>query len=532
MTRLVSGALVSAMAGAVLLVGGVANAAPPAGTLGSLTITPATGTDISAVSARTSAACPSNSDSANMLIVGPIGAANPTFPASNPYPIVTTNSATFSTVAPFDLPFRKILRDAATERGTTLQTGEYDITAQCGAGFPFAVTGTFTGAMYFTSPTAYQTTDPNAGPTATTTTLTTNPVSPVTQGTSVALNAAVSPSAAGSVQFKDGAGSIGAAVPVAGGTASTTTSTLTAGTHSLTAVFTPTDPAAFGPSTSPAVSFVVNTSSGATATTTTLSVTPSGSVSQGTSVTLNGSVSPAAAAGSIQFTDGGTNLGAPVPVAGGTASTTTSTLAVGSHSLAASFIPANPAAFGASSSQPVPLTVTGSGGGTGSTATETITTTIASGSLVISVANTNVTLPSPALNPAGTLLSTSGNINPITVTDTRAGNPGWTVSGQVTDFSDGASHAINGANLGWAPHVIDKAAAQTVTPGATIDPANGIAPGASPPAGIGLSVSRTLATAATLAGIGTAHLDALLNLNVPTSTTAGTYTTTLTLTAI
>jgi hypothetical protein len=55
---------------------------------------------------------------------------------------------------------------------------------------------------------------------------------------------------AGTVQFKDGTTNIGASVPVFGGFAFLFTSGLTKGTHELTAVFTPTDPAAFGPSTS------------------------------------------------------------------------------------------------------------------------------------------------------------------------------------------------------------------------------------------------------------------------------------------
>src|SRR5262249_52426583 len=162
-------------------------------------------------------------------------------PANNPYPIVTTTKASFSTTDPFDLPFRINLKDAATDRGKTLQAGEYDVTARCVKGLTQEVLGTFTGALYFTSPTAYQSTDPNAGPTATSTVLNVTPVSPADAGTSETLKATVSPSAAGSVQFKDGTAALGAPVPVAGGVASLNT-TLPVGTHSLTAVFTPADP--------------------------------------------------------------------------------------------------------------------------------------------------------------------------------------------------------------------------------------------------------------------------------------------------
>ncbi|MGH3693136.1 MAG: Ig-like domain-containing protein [Pseudonocardiaceae bacterium] len=78
----------------------------------------------------------------------------------------------------------------------------------------------------------------------------------------VTLTASVTPSvAAGSVQFKDGATDLGIPVTVSNGTASATTSTLSGGSHLLTAVFGPdpkaADPAAFGASRSPPMSFVV-----------------------------------------------------------------------------------------------------------------------------------------------------------------------------------------------------------------------------------------------------------------------------------
>ena len=80
---------------------------------------------------------------------------------------------------------------------------------------------------------------------------------------------------------------------------------------------------------------------------------------------------------------------------------------------------------------------------------------------------------------------------------------------------------------------MDQAATQTVTAGPVVQPAPGIAPGATltDPAQ-GLKVARTMATATAGHGLGTAHLTANLALNAPTSTPAGTYTATLTLTAI
>src|SRR5207302_658585 len=95
---------------------------------------------------------------------------------------------------------------------------------------------------------------------STSTTLTAAPPSPQTAGTSVTLTANVSPTVAvGSVQFQDNGANLGPAVSVTAGTATTSTNSLTVGTHSLTAVFTPTDPTAFQGSTSPPVSYVITT---------------------------------------------------------------------------------------------------------------------------------------------------------------------------------------------------------------------------------------------------------------------------------
>ncbi|MGH3933282.1 MAG: Ig-like domain repeat protein [Pseudonocardiaceae bacterium] len=518
--RAVAGAVALGAALALMLGSTTVAIAAPPGTIGTLTLTPSVGADTTAPSARTSAGCSADSDGYNAVVTGPGAFASGFF-------IIGTTSANFSTSGPIDSAFGLNMRDAASQLGTTIVPGEYVVTFNCVDSFLGDVKGTFVGSMYFTSPTRYQTTDP-AAPITTSTTLGVSPASPVTQGTAVTLTATVTPaSATGTVQFTDNGANLGAPAPVSGGIATLNTTALTAGAHSLTAVFTGSAPNIQG-STSPAVSYQVNAPV-STPTTTGLSVNPTGTVPQFTPVTLSSTVSPSAAAGSVQFTDNGANLGAPVPVSGGAATFNATGLAPGAHAFTARFVPANPAAFTASESAPVALQVTPF---SGATATETISTTVNAGALVISVANQSVTLPSPTLLPDSSLLTTGGAINPVTVTDTRAGNPGWSCSGQVTDFSDGASSAINGGNLGWTPKLVDKGPAQTITPGPAVSPAPGIAPGATPPPGLGLSSSRSLATATSGAGLGTANLGADLALNVPTSTQAGTYSSTLTLTVI
>ncbi len=65
----------------------------------------------------------------------------------------------------------------------------------------------------------------------------------------------VTPNAAGTVQFMDGTTDLGGPVSVSAGFAFGGFSVLPAGNHSVTAVFTPDDPASFQPSTSKIVKF-------------------------------------------------------------------------------------------------------------------------------------------------------------------------------------------------------------------------------------------------------------------------------------
>lgn len=90
-------------------------------------------------------------------------------------------------------------------------------------------------------------------PTPTTTTLAVSPSGSAVSGASVGLTATVTPAASGAVEFFDGSASLGS-VTVASGSAQTSTSSLSVGGHTLTAVFTPSDAASIG-STSDAVAY-------------------------------------------------------------------------------------------------------------------------------------------------------------------------------------------------------------------------------------------------------------------------------------
>ncbi|WP_188511583.1 HtaA domain-containing protein [Conyzicola nivalis] len=116
-----------------------------------------------------------------------------------------------------------------------------------------------------------------------------------TIGTAVTLSATVTPAGAvGSVGFFDGATSL-ATAPVASGTASTSSTFSVAGAHPITAVFTPTDPAAFVSSTSAASPVTV--SAAPVATVPTVVVSKSVVSAAGETITVTGSgFSPVGAA--------------------------------------------------------------------------------------------------------------------------------------------------------------------------------------------------------------------------------------------
>jgi sugar lactone lactonase YvrE len=139
----------------------------------------------------------------------------------------------------------------------------------------------------------------------------------------------------GSVTFNDGANPLGPPVPVnASGLASYLTSSLSAGQHSITAVYG--GDAAHSGSTSPAI-----TQSVLEATSTTL-VSSANPAAQGQSITLTATVAASGAAttspaGAVTFTDGANPL-ATVPLnSSGIATLTTSTLAAGLHSITATY---------------------------------------------------------------------------------------------------------------------------------------------------------------------------------------------------
>ena len=159
-------------------------------------------------------------------------------------------------------------------------------------------------------------------------------LNPSTFGQGVTFTATVTASSGtptGTVTFKNGTVTLGTGT-LSGGSATFTTATLTVGTHSITAVYN--GDANFAPSTSPALSQVVNQA--ASTTSVVSSVNPS---AVGQAVTFTATVRPATSGtptGTVTFSDGATVLGTGT-LSLGKATFTTSALAVGSHSITASY---------------------------------------------------------------------------------------------------------------------------------------------------------------------------------------------------
>jgi hypothetical protein len=258
--------------------------------------------------------------------------------------------------------------------------------------------------------------------------------------------------------------------------------------------------------------------SGPASTTTNLSAQPN-PVQTGGTITLTATevasdgTNPA---GSIQFESGGTAIGAAVPVSStGVASTTTTAGAAGTVTLSAIFTPTDTTHY-AGSTGTFSETVTATNPNQGS---EPIAVTVPStGSFTLTVATGTVNL-----TPNSTGTTAAGNLNPVTVSDTRNSFPGWQVTGQEGTFTGSGTAAagtISGNQLGWTPN--DTSLGTGVTLGPTVAPAS---PGLGTTAGV-------LAQAHAPNGTGTSVLGAALLLDIPSSAPAGPYAGTLTITAI
>jgi hypothetical protein len=414
--------------------------------------------------------------------------------SSNPYatatpsiPLTGTNTWKTATVPIANAYFGDGQHSGADFR---LRNGNGQITVH-------SVTVTVTGAGVPTT-TAFPPTPTITSPAAGTTT---DDTTPTVSGTA-------EPDATATVA--DGSATVCTTTAADDGTWSCTPSTaLSSGGHSFTA--TATDLTGLTSTASAAVSVTV----GSTAPAKPVILSPRDGTTLGSGTpTITGT---GLAGATVTVDNGSTSVcTATVAADGSWSCTPAKALSPGDHTLTAT---QNTGGTDSPASDPVTVTVASA------VATETITTTVTQqGGLTMSVPDdAPVVLPTPTLSSDGASLTSTGSINPVTVTDTRTDSPGWNVTGQVSDFTAASgTGTMSASDLGWSPTLMDQATGQTVTPGTPV----------SPGAGGGLGIAQLLATAGAGTADGTAHVGANLTLDAPTNTQLGTYTAILTLTAI
>jgi hypothetical protein len=292
---------------------------------------------------------------------------------------------------------------------TSLSAGAHSLTAE------------YSGNPVFAGSTSSVLTETITTLTGTTTTLVAAP-SPASAGESVTLTATVSPTPTGSplgtVSFYNGATLLGSGVLNSSGVATFSTTSLPAGSDTLTAVYS--GNTAFASSTSSVLTETITTLTG---TTTTLVAAPS-PASAGESVTLTATVSPAptgSSLGTVSFYNGTTLLGSSTLNSSGVATFSTTSLPAGSDTLTAVY--SGNLLFAASTSATLSETVN---------TTYTVTAPPApllvmqGGSVQVNVTvppvggafNNPVTMSATGLPPGAT-----ARFNPLTVTPGTAGAP-------------------------------------------------------------------------------------------------------------
>jgi hypothetical protein len=262
---------------------------------------------------------------------------------------------------------------------------------------------------------------------------------------SVVLTATITSTTAGTpmgtVKFLDGSSSLGV-VTLVSGSASLTAKSLSVGSHSITAVYSGDN--TFGTSTSSVVTVAVATSVSTVSTTTTLSASGS-NVLYGTNISFSVTVAPATGntvpSGSVAFTDGSTVLGTASLDASGKATYSTTTLAVGSHSVIASYAGTSPSAaiFTASTSSAVSVIVNPPGF-----------------TIALTQAATTVARGSSATNTI-TITPTTGFNSPVNLTCTGA------PSGSICTVNP-ASVTPNGSNVSTATVTLQTSASASLRP--------------------------------------------------------------------
>jgi hypothetical protein len=255
----------------------------------------------------------------------------------------------------------------------------------------------------------------------------------------------------GTVTFIDGTTSLGTAT-VNGGAATFSTSTLAAGSHSITASYS--GDSNFAGSVSSVVTVVVSAPA-KTKTTTSISASAT-QLTVGQTLTLSISVAPQSGSGTptggVTILDGATQIGAPA-LSAGVASFSTSTLAAGSHSIKVNY--SGDSNFAASTSAVIAVTV--------SAPAKVNTNTSLSASSTHIVAGSSVTFTASVVPASGTAKPTGT----ISFLDSSVSLGAATLSGGSAQLSSAAllagTHSISAAYSGDSNFEASTSTVATIT---------------------------------------------------------------------
>jgi hypothetical protein len=347
--------------------------------------------------------------------------------ASSANPSTYASSVTFTaTVSPSAATGTVTFKDGSTTLGTgTLSSGKATYTTSSLAAGSHSVTASYGGNTTYNGSTSSVLTQ-TVNKANSTTTLSSS-ANPSTYGSSVKFTATVSPSSCtGTVTFKDSSTTLGTG-SLSSGKATYTTSTLAAGSHSITGSYA--GDSNCNASTSSTLTQTVNKAN------TTTSISSSSNPSAyGSSVIFTATISSTTATGTITFKDGTTTLGTG-NVSNGTATYATSSLTVGSHSITGVY----------------------SGDSNYNTSTSSkLTQTVKQGSSVTVSSSTN---PAPSGSPVTftAVVSPSAATGTVTFYDSSTSLGSGTLSGAVAPLTTSSlatgSHSITAVYGGDATYV-------------------------------------------------------------------------------
>lgn len=477
-----------------------------------VTFSPNTGNDQTIVTINDSVGCPAGATAASVGFEGPgsdflvqgEGA------VGGPAPVGGW-SLTFSIAN---------LRTATSTFGTGPFPQTYDLINVCEVGPDFVnqtlgeltITGIGSTGTTFTI-------EPVVTATPTTTTLAAAPTT-AEQGAAVTLTAAVAPAGAtGSVEFFNGATSLGtdATAPF-----SIVTNSLPVGTNNVTAVFT--GGTGFGNSTSAPVAVTITPVAPRPTTTTIDSVTPiDGDAFASTTILCTVDAATGAAVGTLQFRANGAVLGTVPVTADGQVSFTTNAIGAGTGiNVDCNFVGTAP--YQNSTSAQVAINRVA----VGATDEQTVIVEIPVGAITITTPYTPdnpLDLGTAVLDQSDSTYSASAPFDRVTISDTRAGNLGFTASIVAGPFAS-PTDSFPGQHAGFQNVTAVQVAGNALQ-------ATNVTTTSTPAFTPGIGSPTVFATYPAGLSLGSVEVTATFTVDqIPSSVEPGVYTSTVTFTAI